>query len=216
MKHIKSISLFLTYTLFIMVLGFFSGVAVICHMQEKDSISGKAPLPETLPFSGSETGGKAADLPVEGGEEETLSADTVYVIKEHDLRRETTVESEGKVPQAYLGMNREEFVQAMERFETSPPLSELERGFTGLEVLSFSGKRVVIRMDYAYVEPTKSFYLNLLDGKIVVLCDDRETVYQHTEIEAERLPEELQRELIIGMYVENEEALYRFLEAYSS
>lgn len=50
----------------------------------------------------------------------------------------------------------------------------------------------------------------------MVLCDDRETVYQYTEIEADRLPEELQRELIIGMYVENEEALYRFLETYSS
>ena len=83
-------------------------------------------------------------------------------------------------------------------------------------MLSFSGERVVIRMDYVYVEPTKSFYLNLSDGKIVVLCDDRETVYQYTEIEADRLPEELQRELIIGMYVENEEALYRFLETYSS
>lgn len=155
-------------------------------------------------------------MPVNGADEDTLSADTDYVLEEHDKKRETTVESVGKVPQAYLGMNREEFVAAMERYEASPPLSELERGFTGLEVLSFSGERVVIRMDYVYVEPTKSFYLNLSDGKIVVLCDDRETVYQYTEIEADRLPEELQRELIIGMYVENEEALYRFLETYSS
>ncbi len=216
MKHIKSISLFLTYTLLIMILGFFSGVAVICRVQEKNAGREKMSVQETLSAERQEIVLSGNEVPVNGADEDTLSADTDYVLEEHDKKRETTVESVGKVPQAYLGMNREEFVAAMERYETSPPLSELERGFTGLEVLSFSGERVVIRMDYVYVEPTKSFYLNLSDGKIVVLCDDRETVYQYTEIEADRLPEELQRELIIGMYVENEEALYRFLETYSS
>ena len=216
MKHIKSISLFLTYTLLIMILGFFSGVAVICRVQEKNAGREKMSVQETLSAERQEIVLSRNEVPVNGTDEDTLSADTDYVLEEHDKKRETTVESVGKVPQAYLGMNREEFVAAMERYEVSPPLSELERGFTGLEVLSFSGERVVIRMDYVYVEPTKSFYLNLSDGKIVVLCDDRETVYQYTEIEADRLPEELQRELIIGMYVENEEALYRFLETYSS
>lgn len=216
MKHIKSISLFLTYTLLIMILGFFSGVAVICRVQEKNAGREKMSVQETLSAERQEIVLSGNEVPVNGTDEDTLSADTDYVLEEHDKKRETTVESVGKVPQAYLGMNREEFVAAMERYEASPPLSELERGFTGLEVLSFSGERVVIRMDYVYVEPTKSFYLNLSDGKIVVLCDDRETVYQYTEIEADRLPEELQRELIIGMYVENEEALYRFLETYSS
>lgn len=216
MKHIKSISLFLTYTLLIMILGFFSGVAVICRVQEKNAGREKMSVQETLSAERQEIVLSGNEVPVNGADEDTLSADTDYVLEEHDKKRETTVESVGKVPQAYLGMNREEFVAAMERYEASPPLPELERGFTGLEVLSFSGERVVIRMDYVYVEPTKSFYLNLSDGKIVVLCDDRETVYQYTEIEADRLPEELQRELIIGMYVENEEALYRFLETYSS
>ena len=216
MKHIKSISLFLTYTLLIMILGFFSGVAVICRVQEKNAGREKMSVQETLSAERQEIVLSGNEVPVNGADEDTLSADTDYVLEEHDKKRETTVESVGKGPQAYLGMNREEFVAAMERYEASPPLSEWERGFTGLEVLSFSGERVVIRMDYVYVEPTKSFYLNLSDGKIVVLCDDRETVYQYTEIEADRLPEELQRELIIGMYVENEEALYRFLETYSS
>ena len=211
MKHIKSISLFLTYTLLIMILGFFSGVAVICRVQEKNAVREKMSVQETLSAERQEVVLSGNEVPVNGADEDTLSADTDYVLEEHDKKRETTVESVGKVPQAYLGMNREEFVAAMERYEASPPLSELDRG-----LLSFAGERVVIRMDYVYVEPTKSFYLNLSDGKIVVLCDDRETVYQYTEIEADRLPEELQRELIIGMYVENEEALYRFLETYSS
>lgn len=206
----------MTYTLLLLVLGFFSGVALTCRLQEGNAAEEKEFVQKTETQQWTEVPAEEKELPVDGDKEDTLSADTAYVIKEHDRKRETTVESVGKVPQAYLGMNREEFVAAMERYEASPPLSELERGFTGLEVLSFSGEKVVIRMDYVYVEPTKSFYLNLMDGKIVVFCDDRNTIYQYTEIEAEKLPEELQRELIIGMYVENEEALYRFLENYSS
>lgn len=158
MKHIKSISLFLTYTLLIMILGFFSGVAVICRVQEKNAGREKMSVQETLSAERQEIVLSGNEVPVNGADEDTLSADTDYVLEEHDKKRETTVESVGKVPQAYLGMNREEFVAAMERYEASPPLSELERGFTGLEVLSFSGERVVIRMDYVYVENEEDLY----------------------------------------------------------
>ena len=49
MKHIKSISLFLTYTLLIMILGFFSGVAVICRVQEKNAGRERTSVQETQP-----------------------------------------------------------------------------------------------------------------------------------------------------------------------
>lgn len=67
------------------------------------------------------------------------------------------MESVGKVPQAYLGMNREEFVAAMERYEASPPLSELERGFTGLEVLSFPGNGWSSAWTMCMWSPPKAF-----------------------------------------------------------
>lgn len=216
MKHIKSISLFLTYTMLLLILGFFSGIVVTCkltdHAKQKTDILEADPLTaETVTEAENPVLPAASDR-----KEECLCADTEYVLEEYDLKRNSKVETVLKVPPKYLGMNREEFVAAMERYETSPPLNELERGFTGLEVLSFSEKRVVIRMNYVYVEPTTSFYLCLSDGKIVVFCDDRKTVYQYTDIVASKLPEALQTELIIGMFVEDEEALYRFLETYSS
>ena len=121
----------MTYTLLIMILGFFSGVAVICRVQEKNAGREKMSVQETLSAERQEVVLSGNEVPVNGADEDTLSADTDYVLEEHDKKRETTVESVGKVPQAYLGMNREEFVAAMERYEASPPLSELERGFTG-------------------------------------------------------------------------------------
>lgn len=150
------------------------------------------------------------------GQEEVLNADTEYVLEEYDTRRDTIVESSWTVPDKYLGMNRDEFVEAMEIYALSPPLSEQERGFVGLEVRAFSAQKVIVRMNYAYVEPTKSFYLRVENNTIVVYCDDNETVYMYTDILAETLPEYIQTQVIMGMFMEDEAALYHFLETYSS
>ena len=99
---------------------------------------------------------------------------------------------------------------------SSPPLSERERGFVGLEVLSFSRERVVVQMNYRYVQPGESFYLALRNHEIVVLLEDKKTVYIETGIPADALSPELQEDLIDMVFVENEASLYDLLEAYSS
>ena len=115
-----------------------------------------------------------------------------------------------------MGMNREQFLEAMEDYEAFPPLAEMQRGFVGLEVLSFSREKVVVQMNYRVVLPTDSFYLAVSDNRVVVLLDDRETVYIETEIRLEKLPEEEQEQIINMMWIENEAALYDFLEAHTS
>lgn len=147
---------------------------------------------------------------------ETLNVETEYVLEERDMAGNTTVETTWRLPDRYVGMNREQFLQAMEVYEAAPPLSELERGFVGLEVLSFSRERVVVQMNYRYVLPSSSFYLAVYDNEVIVYLEDRETVYIETGISLEDLPEDLQRDVIQMLRVEDEEALYDFLEAYSS
>ncbi len=51
---------------------------------------------------------------------------------------------------------------------------------------------------------------------IVVYEEDKQTLYMNTDILLESLDDALQAQIICGKYVENEEALYRFLESYSS
>ena len=106
--------------------------------------------------------------------------------------------------------------EAMEEYEAFPPLSEMERGFVSLEVLSFSRDRVVVQMNYRFLAPTSSFYLAVYDNEVVVYLEDKETIYIETEILLEQLPEELQQEIIDMMWMPDEEALYDFLETYSS
>ena len=150
------------------------------------------------------------------GLSQTLNAATSYVLAETDLRNDTIVETSWKLPAKYIGMNREQFLEAMELYEASPPLEELERGFISLEVLSFSPQKVVVQMNYDFVQPGSCFYLMVEDNYVAVYLEDRTTLYMDTDISLKDLPEELQQEIIQVMYVPDEESLYDFLENYTS
>lgn len=147
---------------------------------------------------------------------ETINADTEYILREKDLLNGSEVETSGNMPEMYIGMTREQFLTAMENYEAAPPLSEKERGFVSLEVLSFAPSRVVVQMNYRYVQPSESFYIVAVDDLLVVYLEDRETVYQYTNIHLSQLPEQLQQEIIKVMYISDEESLYDFLENYTS
>ena len=134
---------------------------------------------------------------------ETLCADTEYVLEEADIVRGTTVETSWKIPHKYIGMNRENFLETMELYAAHPPLSEIERGFVGLEVLSFSREKVMVRMAVS-------------DNEVVVYLEDRSTVYINTGISLEELPEQIQLQIMDMLFVPDEETLYDFLETYSS
>ena len=149
-------------------------------------------------------------------QEERLNADTVYVLEETDLRNRSVVETRWSLPNKYIGMNRNAFLDAMQVYEASPPLEELERGFVSLEVLRFSREEVVVQMNYDYVQPTKAFYLMARDHYVIVCLEDMQTVYMITDIHLKDLPEELRQQIMQSLLITEEEALYDFLENYSS
>lgn len=60
------------------------------------------------------------------------------------------------------------------------------------------------------------YYLLEKNGYVVVYLSDRETIYEYTSIEVEKLPVTLQNEVKNGKYIEDIEELYGFLENYSS
>ncbi|MCI9144506.1 MAG: hypothetical protein HFH87_18120 [Lachnospiraceae bacterium] len=236
MKILKGISLFVLCPLLLLGLGFYAGVEASHFFYpgeqngEKESVSVQTPPeesedpetaePDPVPDEQLDYG-----IASEEGEEEskevllfpeTLCVDTEYVLEETDILNHTVVETTGRLPNKYVGMNREQFLQAMEVYEAFPPLSEMERGFVSLEVLAFSRARVVVQMNYKYVQPSASFYLAVYDNNVIVYLEDMKTVYIETDIRLDTLPEKLQQEIMEMMWIENEEKLYSFLENYSS
>ncbi len=159
---------------------------------------------------------EAAPAVAVSGSKECIDADTVYITIERNMDTGEEVENVGRLPEMYMGMNREQFLVSMEDYEACPPLSELERGFVSLEVQSFSEAKVEVLMNYSYVKPGKSFYIVVYDGLVTVLLEDKETLYLQTGMKAFDLPESMQQELMHGMFMPDEESLYDFLENYTS
>ena len=232
MKILKGISLCLIYPLFMLGIGFYTGVKAshffypgeqfpenINYESGNDNSADQelmVPVQVTDDFFDYETADGAEDAQEAAVTSTTLCVDTNYVLEEADLLNHTVVETSTRLPDRYIGMDREQFLQAMENYENAPPLSEQERGFVSLEVVSFSRERVVVRKNYRFVQPSASFYLAVYNNEVIVYLEDKETVYIETHIQLDSLPEQLQKQIIEMMWIENEEKLYSFLENYSS
>jgi hypothetical protein len=243
MKFVKGISLFFVYPLICLAIGYLAGLATVEFFYPGSFTDEGVTLPteyneqlfvEEEPFSGSEgtsVNGEFDEIALENdniadgsgqvlqeasGIRDTLNADTEYVILEKDLRRKTLVETIGRLPAEYIGLDRELFLSAMEEYEMFPPLSEMERGFAGLDVISFSPEKVVVQMEYEYLEPSESFYLAVKDNEVIVLLEDKQTVFINTGILLMELPEEIQLKVIDMFWIQDEQVLYNFLESYSS
>ena len=234
MRIVKSISLFFIYPLVMLGVGFYAGVQSThffypdryqedrfpadpdgWQTQDMTELLEQEPLdvPTDYGIAGETEDEKAKEVLANS---ETLSVDTDYILKETNVLDHTELEIVRRLPQKYVGMNREQFLEVMDIYEAFPPLSEQQRGFVGLEVLSFSRERVVVRMDYRYIQPSTSFYLAAYDNMVWVYLEDKQTVYIETDIRVDMLPEELQRQIIQMKWVKNQEELYNFLENYSS
>ncbi len=216
MKFVKGIGLFFVYPMVFLLIGFVAGVQCMHFFYPGEQVQ-QSDFPDeelSAPIE-TDTDYDVALTETASGSE-TLSVETEYVLWETDVTNHTVVETTWRLPDKYVGMNREQFLEAMDNYAAFPPLSEQERGFIGLEVLSFSRERVIVQMNYRYVQPSTSFYLGVYDNMVRVYLEDRQTVYIETDIRLDTLPEELQEEIIRMLWIEDEENLYNFLESYSS
>lgn len=210
MKFGKRISLFFIMPMGMYALGFYS------HMKlQEEFYPGKFRQVEIEEKSAAASE-EPQVIPTALGEEQVISADTQYIIEEVDLKKNTSVETKWKVPDKYIGMNRQQFVKEMELYQQAPSLKDQELGFVSAEVVTFSKERVVVRKSYIFKELCTSFYLVNEKNYVVVYCDDLKTVYMNTNITLDSLPDALKQEIIQNKYVATEEELYNFLESYSS
>lgn len=233
MKIIKGIGLFFVYPLIMVGMGIYIGVKTeqffypgdrnVAEQMEESSFVPESVADVLTSVADEEDAGVISEEAIAYGVsravaavEESLCVDTEYVLREMDLFAGTMEETTYKIPTKYVGMTREQFLDAMDSYELSPPLTELERGFVDLEVLSFSRERVVIQMNYCFVQPGEGFYLAVYDNKVVVYLEDKMTIYIETDISLESLPADLQKSVMEMHWMENEAELFDFLESYSS
>ena len=155
-------------------------------------------------------------LEAAGGQEQVITADTRYVVERFDLTDSSRTEEEEPLPEQYIGMNREQFVDACEVYEASPSLEDQNRGFLSMYVERFSAEEVVVRKNYESSSRPEEFYLAVENNYVVVYEADKKTRFMSTGIPVQSLSDELAEELLNFKYVGSEAELYDFLESYSS
>lgn len=211
MKFIKRISLFFIYPLSMFSLGFASNMAMMEYFYpggQKGSVQAEEkPIIEEK---------KQSPIQVSVSEEPVVTANTQYILQEYDTLNMQVSETETNAPDKYIGLNREMLAEEIESYNQNPSLTDLEKGFTFMELVSFSGKRIVVRKSYEPVEEIKGFFLLNENHYVVVYNKSLSDVYMNTDILVEDLPQNLQEEIINMKFVEDEGELYNFLESYSS
>jgi len=151
--------------------------------------------------------------------ENIITADTSFVVIEVDVADQSESVEEIPVPPYYMGMDRETFEKQIKNQDSAPSLTELQKGFQGSEIRSFSGNQVELCKFYKKdkeEEEDDFFYLAIQENKVVVYKSDEKTIYMETDISAEELPQDVLQDLLQKRIVNTEEDLYDFLESYSS
>lgn len=206
MRFVKRVSLFFLYSVFMLGIGF----CVSLFLQDY-FYPGKEQLKDNT--TENRTGTEVPVKEVVSAGEIILSADTKYIVRSLDVESGKESEAEEVPPDKFIGLTREKLEEEIREYDKSPSLSDLEKGFTHMELLSFSPSRVVVRKSYKKEE---GFFL-LNENHYVVVYDKNLTrIYMNTGILAKSLPEKVQGEILHMKYIENESELYHFLESYSS
>ena len=210
MRLWKKISIYFIYPACMLALGLFAGLSVQeffypNRQQSRQEEPGESRETETN-----------VSLEAAGGQEQVITADTRYVVERFDLTDSSRTEEEEPLPEQYIGMNREQFVDACEVYEASPSLEDQNRGFLSMYVERFSAEEVVVRKNYESSTRPEEFYLAVENNYVVVYEADKKTRFMSTGIPVQSLSDELAEELLNFKYVGSEAELYDFLESYSS
>lgn len=208
MKFVKRISLFFIYPLSMFALGFASNMAIMEFFYPGESrVQTRVEESKAL---------KEETVEVSLSDEPIVTANTRYVIQEYNTVTGKMVEEEVPAPDKFIGLNREKLAEEISEYNKNPSLTDLEQGFNYMELMSFSSGRVVVRKSYEPAEEDKGFFLLNENHYVVVYNHSLSQIYMNTDILVEELPENLQEEILNMKYIEDEGALYNFLESYSS
>ncbi len=212
MKFVKRISLFFIYPLTMYSLGFVSSM-MIDEFFYPGNYSAKTEVNPVTEENDSEVIQEPLPLEVAVLQEPVITADTRYVVVDYDIVTDTISQQEEVTPDKYIGLDREELEEALKEYEESPSLTDLEKGFESIELLSFSADKIVIRKNF---EKPAGYFLINENHNVVVYDKSLKHLYMDTGIQTQDLPKELQDEIMQMKYIEDEMELYHFLESYSS
>lgn len=206
MKFVRRISVFFIYPMTMFIFGFASGTVIQDFFYPGEQYQEIKEIEQK----------KEEEAVVETvfAKEPVITADTSYIVISYDMHSKKAEEKKEETPDSYIGYDRSKLEEALIEYDKSPSLTDLEKGYLGIELLSFSPEKVIVQKNYEKQE--KGFYLLNENHKVMVYDKTLQYLYLDTGIRTEDLPDSLQQEVLHMKYIANENELYHFLESYSS
>ncbi len=203
MRHLKRISFFI-YSCLLFAGGFYGHIKLEeAFYPGRSARAAESPVQEAPGFV---TAASSAS---------GITCDTQLITEEWDLQTGQMTETEGRVPEKYVGMNREQFVSCLKDTFASPLLEERSRGLCSLEVLSFSPEKIKIKKCYQKQDFSEKFYAAVEENRVVIYEADKVRVYLKTDIDARLLPREIRSDILRGWEIGSRAELEKFLVSYS-
>ena len=205
MKFIRRISIFILYSMTLFGCGFVTNLLAQDFFYPGEQCKDENTIYENVSEPAVETGYT---------KEPIITADTRYVVISYDVLSNNIQENEEETPASYIGYDRRALEAALRSYGKSPSLTDLEKGFSGVELLSFSTDKVVIQKSYEKQE--SGYYLINENHNVVVYDKELKYMYMNTGIKTKDLPKKVQEEILHMKFIPGETELYHFLESYSS
>lgn len=115
-----------------------------------------------------------------------------------------------------VGLSRLELMVYANAYKSNATQDEIEQGLERMVVQSFSSDTVTLVKYYGEPIEEPGYWIAVKDNIVIVYTEDKSEVFEFTNIELWQLPQEVQYNLVEGIYVENERELFDFLQTYSS
>lgn len=208
MNRMKSISLFCVLVLIVFGSGFVCGRCFEISLYENreynaDENSGDY---DTEKFSFART---------VSFDESRIKEDTAFYTREYDVDNGRYVTRQSVLPNHYIGMSREEFVDELS-FENELKITTKTGENIKKELVFFSPEKIIVQNDGYVTGDSEGYYLGVKDREVVVYMKDQCTEYFSTGIPIESFPSKLQQKISQFYYIKNHEELFDLLENYSS
>ena len=144
-----------------------------------------------------------------------VSKSTNFVIEYYYPEENRTLKEKVESIPAMLGLDKNGVEQYLDDYMDNLNFEEKDEGLVSYKMISYNDNEITLRKTYVKPKP-EGYYAKSYNGPIVILNGDEKTVYEYTQISLASLPEDMRGDIINGYYLENEEALYSFLENYTS
>lgn len=151
-----------------------------------------------------------------GQQEELVTKDTCIILEIYDKDGTLTERTETSPGADMMGNNRLDMLVYAKKYQEHISEDEQREGFERMVLKSFSPEQVVLAKYYGEPVEDPGYILAVKDNAVIVYTWDRSQVYEYTNIELWTLPQDIQSELVEGIYVKNEQELFDFLQTYSS